>query len=450
MPHWLWERLGGWARRAAAAVLVAGGRPVPRHIAFIMDGNRRFAEARSLRKVEGHAFGYRRLIDALEWCLELGVRCVSVYAFSIDNYRRSGEEVATLMQLAQEKLAHMLQECDVLTRHGVQVRVIGDLSLAPREVQAAAAAVMAATAHHDRAVLNLCFSYTASEELLHALDSLAASGSSGSSGSNTGPHAAAGSNVAAASAALGSSGSSTDMGSSPSAADLDQHLYTAGCPPVDLLVRTSGETRLSDFLLWQSRHALLIFTPVLWPDFGFADLVAAIMQFQRHSAHLQRLRCAAAQHQASAAALVAAAAAGAPGQLQQQTQQREHQHEQGCQEKQQGRHQPPPPPQQQQQWDQQRDQQQQRNQQQQREQQRQRLRPVKVAPLPEQRQQGSPCSIASPASPSSPSSRSEASAEEAPAAAAAAEAAQQAASLPAALPLRKRHAVEAAAAGVVL
>lgn len=107
--NWLWERLGGWARRAAAAALVAGGRPVPRHIAFIMDGNRRFAEARSLRKVEGHSFGYRRLIDALEWCLELGVCCVSVYAFSIDNYRRSGEEVATLMQLAQEKLAHMLQ-----------------------------------------------------------------------------------------------------------------------------------------------------------------------------------------------------------------------------------------------------------------------------------------------------------------------------------------------------
>ena len=74
-----------------------------------MDGNRRYAEGRRLRRVQGHSFGYRRLIDALEWCLQLGVRCVSVYAFSIDNYRRSGEEVGTLMHLAQEKLTHMLQ-----------------------------------------------------------------------------------------------------------------------------------------------------------------------------------------------------------------------------------------------------------------------------------------------------------------------------------------------------
>lgn len=78
-----------------------------------------------------------------------------------------------------------------------------------------------------------------------------------------------------------------------SAAALDAHLYTAGCPPVDLLVRTSGETRLSDFLLWQCRHALLVFTSVLWPEFGFLDLVAAVLEFQRHAPHLQRLREAA-------------------------------------------------------------------------------------------------------------------------------------------------------------
>ena len=108
-PGWR-ERLGGWARRAAAAALAGGGaRPVPRHVAFIMDGNRRYAEARRLRKAEGHAHGYARLLAALEWCLELGVACVSVYAFSVDNYRRSGEEVATLMGLAQDKLEHLLQ-----------------------------------------------------------------------------------------------------------------------------------------------------------------------------------------------------------------------------------------------------------------------------------------------------------------------------------------------------
>lgn len=101
------EGTAQWCRRGVAAALAAA--PVPQHIAFIMDGNRRFADRLRLQKVEGHAWGYRRLIEALEWCLDLGVRCVSVYAFSIDNYQRSGEEVATLMRLAQEKLAHMLE-----------------------------------------------------------------------------------------------------------------------------------------------------------------------------------------------------------------------------------------------------------------------------------------------------------------------------------------------------
>lgn len=99
--------LGSWTRRLLAAVLAS--QPVPQHIGFIMDGNRRYAEQRHLRKVEGHSFGYSKLIDALEWCLDLGVHCVSVYAFSIDNFKRSGEEVDTLMGLAEQKLAHMLE-----------------------------------------------------------------------------------------------------------------------------------------------------------------------------------------------------------------------------------------------------------------------------------------------------------------------------------------------------
>jgi len=168
-------------------------------------------------------------------------------------------------------------------------------------------------------------------------------------------------------------------------------------------VRTSGETRLSDFLLWQCRHALLVFTPVLWPDFGFLDLVAAVMQYQRQVAHLQRLRTA-AERQAEAAVPLALAAARAAGAAEQQQKQQQ-----------------------------------------------QALQPVKLALQAQQaaQQRGSPCSIASPASPSSPSSRSEASAEEAatvlgpdaldpplPASAAATTA-----------PLRQRRASAAAASG---
>ena len=221
----------------------------------------------------------------------------------------------------------------------------------------------------------------ASEELLQAVDRLVAGGNGSWPGSGSGD-------------APSSSGSSS---SSASSAALESCLYTAGCPPVDLLVRTSGETRLSDFLLWQSRHALLVFTQVLWPDFGFLDLVAAVLEYQRHAAQLARLRAAAAAQAAACVtpALAAAAGAGAPPRCQQQQQQQ-----------QQGRHQL----------------------------EQRVLQPVKVAAAAQQ-QRGSPCSIASPASPSSPSSRSEASAEDAATAAAAAELAPA---------LRQRHAAAAA------
>ena len=150
--------LASFVRRTVNAIIRIA--PVPQHIAFIMDGNRRYAERKQLQTAQGHASGYQRLIQALEWCLDLGITCVSVYAFSIDNYKRSAEEVSTLMQLAEEKLAYMMQEHAVLERHQVQVRVIGDLALAPPAVRAAAAKIMDSTKHHNKAILNICFSYT--------------------------------------------------------------------------------------------------------------------------------------------------------------------------------------------------------------------------------------------------------------------------------------------------
>ena len=208
----------------------------------------------------------------------------------------------------------------------------------------------------------------ASEELQQALNSLAArqAGDAGSS--------------AVLSSSSGGSSNGDSGGGQPTAAALDGALYTRGCPPVDLLVRTSGETRLSDFLLWQCRHALLVFTAVLWPEFGFLDLVAAVQEYQRQHPHLQRLRAAAeaaaaARGRAPAAAQAAAAAAAAAV----------HPQSSGP-------------------WA--------------------RLLPAKLAAAGECLQRGSPCGIASPpSSPSSPSSRSEGSAEEASLAGAAAAAA---------------------------
>ena len=194
-----------------------------------------------------------------------------------------------------------------MVQHGVQVRVVGDLSLAPPPVRLAAERIMAATRHHTRAVLNICFSYTASEEMLRALGSGSClegptSSSGGGGGSSPGSLS-----EAAWSSSSGGGSSSHDGGSGPLAA-LDSRLYTSGCPPVGLLIRTSGETRLSDFLLWQTRHALLVFTSVLWPDFSFLDLSSAILEFQRAARTLGRLQAAAAAQAPAAAALAAAAA----------------------------------------------------------------------------------------------------------------------------------------------
>lgn len=209
----------------------------------------------------------------------------------------------------------------------------------------------------------------ASEELQRALDSLAAP-QAGGAGSSDAPS--------------NRSGSGCSGGPPLTAAALDGALYTRGCPPVELLVRTSGETRLSDFLLWQCRHALLVFTAVLWPEFGFLDLVAAVQEYQRQHPHLQRLRAAAeaaATRGSSERAPAAAASAAAEAAVRQQ----------GSEP-----------------WAQ--------------------LPPAKLSASDECLQRGSPCGIASPpSSPSSPSSRSEGSAEEASLAAAAAAAVQAAA-----------------------
>lgn len=146
------------AQSVLTSVLASQG--VPPHVAFIMDGNRRFAEAHGRATVEGHTEGYTSLIKALEWCLDLGIGAVSVYAFSVENYCRSSSEVRGLMSLAEAKLKYMLEQREMLIQRGVRVRVVGDLSLAPIGIQRAAFAVEEATRHHSNLILNICFSYS--------------------------------------------------------------------------------------------------------------------------------------------------------------------------------------------------------------------------------------------------------------------------------------------------
>eukprot|EP00192_Tetraselmis_astigmatica_P021904 CAMPEP_0117648920 /NCGR_PEP_ID=MMETSP0804-20121206/679_1 /TAXON_ID=1074897 /ORGANISM="Tetraselmis astigmatica, Strain CCMP880" /LENGTH=263 /DNA_ID=CAMNT_0005454589 /DNA_START=165 /DNA_END=956 /DNA_ORIENTATION=- len=218
------QQLLAWITRAG---------PIPQHVAFIMDGNRRFAQEHCVTRAEGHREGYSRMIDSLEWCLDLGIQCVSVYAFSIENFKRSKEEVDDLMELALDKLYHILHERSVVDRHGVKVKVLGELALLPLPLQQAAARVMKATSQNKGGALNICFSYTAHHEISTAAQSICKGLRSG---------------------AL----DSVDVNYGLFA----RCLQTSDSPPVDLMIRTSGETRLSDFLLLQVRfqppHAVLL------------------------------------------------------------------------------------------------------------------------------------------------------------------------------------------------
>ena len=167
----------GWLERFACSVVRMG--PMPRHVAFIMDGNRRFARERGWQIQRGHELGYGKLEEALRWCCELGVRGVTVYAFSIENFKRSSEEVDALMALCEEKLRAMCDEAHVVQRNGVRVRVVGDLSRVSPSLQAEMRRVMRMTQGNTRHTLNVCFSYTSRNEIASAVQRLSGACSEG-------------------------------------------------------------------------------------------------------------------------------------------------------------------------------------------------------------------------------------------------------------------------------
>ncbi|KAI9022563.1 Di-trans-poly-cis-decaprenylcistransferase [Hyaloraphidium curvatum] len=249
---WLYRTASGLASSAAGAAsdlarsvcfhtLRQGS--VPRHVAFIMDGNRRYAKKMKVKTIEGHSRGFKKLEETLDWCLDLGVEVVTIYAFSIENFKRPPQEVEPLMDLARSKFEEFCIEGEFIQRHGISVRILGDLSLLPSDVRSAAVKAMKMTESNSKSLLNICFPYTSRQELANAAAEALADG-------DTGPNA------------------------------IDERLYTANCPPVDLLIRTSGEVRLSDFLLWQCNEDTQIhFVPVFWPEFGFMDMVRTLMDY---------------------------------------------------------------------------------------------------------------------------------------------------------------------------
>jgi len=230
---------------------------VPKHVAVIMDGNGRWARGRHMPRVFGHRSGMTAVREVIEGSVEAGVEFLSLFAFSRENWERPATEVAALMDLLVEYVG---REAEELTAKGVQVRVLGDLSRLTPRAMAAVADVMQKTASNRRLVLNLFISYGARDEIVRAARALAREAAAGT---------------------LDPDSISEEM--------LSARLYTADCPDPDLLIRTSGEQRISNFLLWQLAYSELYITTVLWPDFTRAELFKAIDEFQRRDRRYGRV-----------------------------------------------------------------------------------------------------------------------------------------------------------------
>jgi tritrans,polycis-undecaprenyl-diphosphate synthase [geranylgeranyl-diphosphate specific] len=224
--------------------------PVPRHLAIIMDGNRRFARARGLGVRDGHAKGRDTLEELLNWCLDLEIRILTVYALSTENLVRPAEELDGLMALFNQALRDIATD-ERVHRHRIRVRVIGNRALLPGPVQEAVQIAEAATRDYDAYRYNVALGYGGRDEIVQAIRELAKEVRAGT----LEPEAIDSSKVA-------------------------QHLYTADLPDPDLILRTSGEERISNFLLWQSAYSELYFSDVLWPGLTRLEFLRAIRTFQ--------------------------------------------------------------------------------------------------------------------------------------------------------------------------
>ena len=235
------------AAAEGAAALAESGGAVPRHVAIIMDGNGRWAKQRRLPRAAGHKAGAEAVRKTLQAAADAGVEVLTLYAFSSENWRRSDEEISDLKGLMRYYLERELQR---LMDEGVRLRLIGDYAAFGADMTRQLEQAVARTAGNSRLTLVVALNYGSRAEIAEAAASVARKAVAG------------------------------DI--EPAAIDesaLAAELETAGLPELDLLIRTSGEVRLSNFLLWQSAYAELLFTPVLWPDFDEHAFRDALEQF---------------------------------------------------------------------------------------------------------------------------------------------------------------------------
>jgi undecaprenyl diphosphate synthase len=222
------------------------GLKIPYHVAIIMDGNGRWAQKRNLPRIEGHREGAKSVDDVVETARKIGVKFLTLYAFSKDNWKRPKEEVSALITLLRD---YIKKEKERMKKNGIRFNVVGDIKDFPKYVQKQIKEVMEYTKDCDKMTLTLALSYSGKNEIVKAVKKIA--------------HLVKKNKL--------------------SPKEINQELLQKlmGLPDVELLIRTSGEMRISDFLLWQISYAELYFTKKLWPDFRGKDLIKAIRWFSK-------------------------------------------------------------------------------------------------------------------------------------------------------------------------
>ena len=225
---------------------------LPRHVAIIMDGNGRWAKKRGLPRTAGHAAGAENFRTIATYCKEIGLEYLTVYAFSTENWKRPAEEVSAIMGLLKK---YLLEAIEKMERDRVKMCFFGDLSQLPEELQLLCERTREISRHYDGVQVNICLNYGGRDEILRAARRFALDCVEGKADPN---HLTEG--------------------------QFSSYLYSAGVPDPDLIIRPSGELRLSNFLPWQSAYAEFYFTDVLWPDFSKEELHRALASYQ----HRQR------------------------------------------------------------------------------------------------------------------------------------------------------------------
>lgn len=227
---------------------------LPRHVGIIMDGNGRWAQKRGLPRYKGHIEGARTFRKIGEFAGNLGIECLTFYAFSTENWKRPPEEVAAIMDLFREYLKELDDRKAENEEKGIKVNFIGDRTGIPKDILRMMGYSERITRKKDHVILNIAINYGGRQEILHSVQTLAKQVEKGK---------------------LKAKDITEDM--------ISENLYTGGLPDPDLIIRPSGEYRLSNFLLWQSAYSEFWYSDILWPDFTEADFVEALRDFERRN-----------------------------------------------------------------------------------------------------------------------------------------------------------------------